>query len=133
LHTWPDSFSKLSRSKEVLPLHDLKDARKNIHRELYHLSHLVEKQWHHLLQQSFLIELFQDPRDPLKKLDLVLMILAVQHFQVLDGLQQWVLKPLGMNDIIHLTAQLGILVKHGPDHRVELRLKALQELPQLPC
>jgi hypothetical protein len=60
------------------------------------------------------------------------MILAVQHFQVLDCLQQWVLKPLGMHDFVHLTSQLRILVKHGPDHRVELRLKALQELTQLP-
>ena len=60
------------------------------------------------------------------------MILAVQRFQVLDGLQQWVLKPLGMHDLIHLTAQLGILVKHGSDDAVKLRLKALQELPQLP-
>ena len=61
------------------------------------------------------------------------MILAVQHFQILDCLQQWVLKPLRMHDLVHLTAQLGILVKHGPDHAVKLRLKALQELPQLPC
>jgi hypothetical protein len=36
-----------------------------------------------------------------------------------------------MHDFVHLTAQLRILVKHGPDHVVELRVKALHELPQL--
>jgi hypothetical protein len=36
-----------------------------------------------------------------------------------------------MHDFVHLTAQLRILVKHGPDHVVKLRVKALHELPQL--
>ena len=59
------------------------------------------------------------------------MVFAVQHFKIFDGLQQRVLEPLGMHDLVHLTAQLWILVKHGPDHVVELRVKALHELPQL--
>jgi hypothetical protein len=37
-----------------------------------------------------------------------------------------------MYDFIHLTSKLWILVKHRPDHIIELRVEALHQLPKFP-